>query len=80
MQPEQIKQLIETGLACEHVSVTGDGRHFEAVVVSNAFEGKRSLARHRMVYATLGDRFDTEELHALALKTLTSSEWQDRRA
>jgi acid stress-induced BolA-like protein IbaG/YrbA len=80
MQPDQIKQLIEAGLACEHVSVTGDGRHFEAVVVSDAFEGKRSLARHRMVYATLGDRFDTDELHALALKTLTASEWQDRRA
>lgn len=79
MDPDEIKRLIEVGLECQEVTVTGDGRHFDAVVVSDAFDGKRSLARHRMVYATLGDRFDTEVLHALALKTFTSSEWQQRQ-
>ena len=77
MHPDEIRTLIEAGLDCQHVTVSGDGRHFDAVVVSDAFEGKRSLARHRMVYATLGDRFDTDTLHALALKTFTASEWQD---
>lgn len=80
MHPDEIKSLIEAGLACEQVSVSGDGRHFDALVVSDAFQGKRSLARHRMVYATLGDRFDTEVLHALALKTFTPTEWQARQA
>jgi len=76
MNPDDIKTLIESGLDCQHVSVSGDGRHFDAVVVSNDFQGKRSLARHRMVYSTLGDRFDTDTLHALALKTFTADEWQ----
>ena len=75
MTPDEIRALIEAGLECEEVRVSGDGRHFEAVVVSDAFIGKPSLARHRMVYATLGDRFDTEVLHALSVKTYTISQW-----
>ena len=45
MHPDEIKQLIEAGLACQQVTVTGDGRHFDAVVVSEAFDGqlKRKL-------------------------------------
>jgi len=79
MHPDEIKTIIEAGLECQHVAVSGDGRHFDALVVSDAFEGKRSLARHRMVYAALGDRFDTEVLHALALKTFTEGEWRDAK-
>ena len=77
MQPDEIRALINDGLACEEVRVSGDGRHFDAVVVSAAFEGKATLARHRMVYATLGDRFDTDTLHALALKTYTPEQWRE---
>ena len=76
MDPEEIKQLIEAGLAGSTASVTGDGRHFQAVVVSDAFDGKNMLQRHRMVYATLGDRFATEVLHALSIKTYTPEQWQ----
>jgi len=69
-----IRQLIEQGLPGARVEVRGDdGVHFEAVVVSEAFAGKPPLARHRMVYATLGDRMGGE-IHALALKTLTPDE------
>ncbi len=77
MLPDEIRELIEAGLACEAVKVTGDGRHFEAVVVSAAFDGKPTLARHRMVYSTLGDRFDTDALHALSLKTYTPAQWRE---
>lgn len=77
MRPDEIEALIEAGLACDEVRVSGDGRHFDAVVISAAFEGKPTLARHRMVYATLGDRFDTDALHALALKTYTPAQWRD---
>ena len=76
MNPEEIKRLIEAGIESCDADVSGDGRHFEAIVVSDAFSGKRTLARHRMVYATLGDRFDTNELHALAIKAYTTQEWQ----
>lgn len=77
MQPEEIEALIQAGLSCDEVRVTGDGRHFDALVISAAFVGKPTLARHRMVYATLGDRFDTDTLHALSLKTYTPEQWRD---
>jgi acid stress-induced BolA-like protein IbaG/YrbA len=74
MNAEQIRQLIEAGLPGARADVHGpDGVHFEATVVSDAFAGKLPLARHRMVYATLGDRMGGE-IHALSLKTLTSGE------
>ena len=76
MDPEQIKELIAAGLETVHVEVSGDGRHFDAVVVSEAFEGRAMLEQHRMVYAALGDRFDTEAVHALSIKTYTPRRWQ----
>lgn len=67
-----IRGLIEQGLPDARVEVQGaDGVHFEAMIVSESFRGKLPLARHRMVYATLGDRINTGEIHALALTTLT---------
>ena len=74
MNAETIRQLIEAGLPGARATVHGpDGVHFEATVVSADFEGKLALARHRMVYATLGQRMGGE-IHALALKTLTPAE------
>ena len=74
MNPDTIKSLIEQGLPGAHADVRGDdGVQFEATVVSEAFAGKMPLARHRMVYATLGERMGGE-IHALALKTLTPAE------
>jgi acid stress-induced BolA-like protein IbaG/YrbA len=74
MNAETIQRLIEAGLPGARVQVDGDdGVHFEAVVVSEAFAGKLPLARHRMVYATLGERMGGE-IHALALRTLTPDE------
>ncbi len=75
MTADQLKTIIAAGLPCEHLDVGGDGRHWHAVVVSAAFDGKRSIARHQQVYATLGDRLKTDEVHALALKTFTPTEW-----
>lgn len=72
--PDQVRQYIVDGLACEHVSVEGDGQHFEAVVVCAAFEGKRPIARHQMVYAALGQRMHAE-IHALSMRTLTPAEF-----
>ena len=74
MNAETLQQLIEQGLPGARVRVSGeDGVHFEATVVSEAFHGKLPLARHRMVYATLGERMGGE-IHALALKTLAPGE------
>ena len=74
MDPARIQTLIETGLPGARVEVSGDdGVHFEAEIVSDAFRGKLPLARHRMVYATLGERMGGA-IHALSLRTLTPDE------
>ena len=75
---EQIKGFILAGLACEHLEIEGDGRHFYAVIVSSSFEGQRTLARQRAVYAVLGERIK-EEIHALSMKTYTPTEWQNQQ-
>lgn len=72
--PELIHGYISAGLACTHLKVDGDGHHFDAVIVSEAFRGKRPIARHQIVYAVLGDRMK-EEIHALSMKTLTPEEF-----
>ncbi len=74
MDATTIRKLIETGLPGARVEVRGDdGVHFEATVVSEAFRGKLPIARHRLVYATLGELMGGA-IHALALKTLTPDE------
>ncbi len=75
MTSEELQALIAAGLPCEHLEVTGDGRHWSAVIVSSQFEGKRLIQRHQRVYATLGERMRTDEVHALSMKTFTPTEW-----
>ena len=75
MTAEQLQTLIATGLPCTHIALEGDGRHWYATIVSDAFEGKRLIARHQQVYATLGGRMQTDEVHALSMKTFTPAEW-----
>ena len=73
--PDDVRRYIAEGLACEELRVDGDGRHFDALVVSTAFEGKSRVQRHQLVYAALGDRM-RQEVHALSIKALTPAEWQ----
>lgn len=73
---EEIRSYIAAGLPCEHIVVNGDdGTHFEALIVSPAFEGKRLVARHQLVYAALGDRMK-QEIHALSMRTMTPAEYK----
>ncbi len=75
MTAEQLRALIAAGLPCEHLEVDGDGRHFFATIVSAEFEGLSRVRRHQRVYATLGAKMHTDEVHALSMKTLTPAEW-----
>jgi acid stress-induced BolA-like protein IbaG/YrbA len=75
MTAAELQNIISAGLACEHIHVNGDGRHWEALIVSPEFEGKRLIQRHQRVYATLGARMHTDEVHALSMKTFTPAEW-----
>lgn len=73
---DQIKQYIQNDLPCEYIRVDGDdGQHFEAVIVSAEFNGKRTVQQHQLVYKALGDRMGGE-IHALAIKTFTPEEWR----
>ncbi len=75
MTPAELHAIISAGLACDHLEVSGDGRHWEALVVSPEFEGKRPVQRHQRVYAALGERMHTDEVHALSIRALTPAEW-----
>lgn len=75
MTADELQSLIAAGLPCEHIALEGDGRHWYATIVSAEFEGKRLVQRQRLVYATLGNRMATDEVHALSMKTWTPAEW-----
>ena len=75
MTAEQLQSLIATSLTCEHIELEGDGRHWYATIVSPEFEGKRPIQRHQRVYAALGAKMLTDEVHALSMKTFTPTEW-----
>ena len=75
MTAQELQDIIAAGLPCQHLSVEGDGRHWYATLVSAEFEGLRLIKRHQRVYATLGQKMHTDEVHALSMKTYTPSEW-----
>ena len=75
MTSEELQTIISTGLPCEHIELFGDGQHWFATIVSSSFEGQRLIQRHQKVYATLGGRIQTNEVHALSMKTFTPAEW-----
>lgn len=76
MQTGDIKRLIESGIEESEAIVTGDGSHFDAIVVSDVFAGKSMLEEQRMVYAILGDQIASGTIHALSIKAYTREEWQ----
>ena len=75
MTSEELQFIISSGLPCEHIDLSGDGQHWYATIVSSSFEGQRLIQRHQKVYATLGGRIQTNEVHALSMKTFTPAEW-----
>ena len=75
MTREELHAIIAAGLTCDHLELSGDGRHWYATIVSPSFEGQRLIQRHQKVYAALGGRIQTDEVHALSMKTYTHAEW-----
>ena len=76
MSDLDIKSMIEQGIPGAKVSLSGEGCNFNAIVVSDAFEGKSLLQQQRMVYATLGDLIEKGTIHALSIKSYTTAQWQ----
>lgn len=79
MHPEQVRDLIAAGLPGAEVEVQGDGQHFEALIVSAEFAGKNRVQRQQRINALLRAHFDSGELHALSMQTLTPEERSARR-
>lgn len=73
LEAKLIEEWINAVLETDQLTVEGDGHHFEALIVSKLFEGKNSLARHRMVYQSLGVKL--AEIHALSIKAYTPDEF-----
>ena len=76
MNPAEIETLIGDGLPGAEVRVhSEDNTHYAALVVSAAFEGKRPIARHQMIYQCLG-KLMGNEIHAMSIRAYTPDEWQ----
>jgi len=74
MNPEQVAELIRAGLPGADVHVESDDQtHFHARIVAAQFAGKRSIARHQLIYRALGERMGNE-IHALSIEALTHEE------
>jgi acid stress-induced BolA-like protein IbaG/YrbA len=79
MTSDQLKARIETlanGTQAEVIDLTGTQDHYQALVISDAFEGKMMIEQHRMVFGLVKPEVDSGELHALTLKTYTPAQWQ----
>ena len=74
-QTDEYARLIEAHIPDARARVEGGGGKFEATVISDAFEGKNLLAKHRMVYAALDDQIKSGEVHAVSIRAYTPQEW-----
>lgn len=80
IHPEEIQKKISSALPGAEIEVqdlTGTQDHFQALVISSAFEGKSMIEQHQLVYQALGDLMK-ETIHALALKTYTPEQWKNQ--
>jgi len=71
---EDVSTLIENKMAGADITVNGDGYKYEAIVISEAFEGLSTLKRHQLVYAAVNSAITSGELHALTIVAKTPSE------
>ena len=76
MNAEQIKQLIESGIDGAQATVKGEEGKFEAIVISDSFEGFNMVKQHQLVYSTVNEYISSGELHALTIKAYTRAEWE----
>jgi acid stress-induced BolA-like protein IbaG/YrbA len=79
MQPEAVKALIEAGLPGCEVTASGDGSHFDVIVIGEVFAGKTPVNRQRLVYATVNEQITSGALHAINIKAYTKEEWEKAR-
>ena len=82
MTPIELKLKLESlapETRVEVVDLTGTQDHYQAVIISPAFEGKLMIDQHRMVFGLLQAEVDSGEVHALTLKTYTPDQYNKKR-
>ena len=80
MRMDFFSDQIEKNIPDSKADVTGDGSKFEALVISDSFEGESTIKRHKMVYAILNDHITSGAIHALTIKAHTPAEWEKKQA
>ncbi|HET8709744.1 MAG TPA: BolA/IbaG family iron-sulfur metabolism protein [Spongiibacteraceae bacterium] len=81
MQPDEVKQLLQSRLSGCEVEVDGDGRHFAIRVIGEVFAGLSPVKKQQLVYGALSEEFASGSIHAVdQLVTLTPAEWRQRQA
>lgn len=80
ISPAEVESMIRTALPDADVQIqdlTGGGDHYQAIVISSAFEGKSLIQQHQLVYRSVGQAMSSDAIHALSLKTYTPQAWAE---
>ena len=80
MRMDFYSDQIEKAINGAKADVTGDGSKFEALVVSDTFEGLTPIKRHKLVYAVLDEYIKSGAIHALSIKAFTADEYKSKQA
>ncbi len=75
METKEIEDMILAGIPGSQVTVTGDGSHFDAIIISDEFDGLSPIKKQQLVYGTLGDSITSGRLHAFSMQNFTTDEW-----
>lgn len=80
METNEIKEVLMNALALDETHITGDGSHFQAIVVGAMFDGMSRVKKQQTVYAPLMEYIADNRIHALSIKAYTPEEWaRDRK-
>ena len=80
MQVEEVKNLLQSQLVDGDITVSGEGSHFDIVVVGQQFDGLRPVPRQQLVYAALNEKIADGSIHAVNIRTYTPAQWQELSA
>ena len=80
MNAQVLIELLRPHFADAHIDAVNEGNKFELLIVDNAFEGKRFVARQQMIFALVNEHIQSGAMHALTIHALTPAEYDARKA
>ncbi len=80
MNAQTLIELLRPHFADAHIDAVNEGNKFELLIVDNAFEGKRLVARQQMIFALVNEHIQSGAMHALTIHALTPAEYDARKA